>query len=149
MNPNKSTSTLRLLTLGLLMSLLWVGVAQAAPLYRGKFTLPHSVRWGQAVLPAGDYQLRFEDVSKARVFVVIQDMKSHEDVAYLPAITAGEAQGENVLLITKEGDQLVVQSLRLGELGVAFTYEPTRVRGTNASEEARTVQAIPVTEAKK
>ena len=149
MNPTKSTSTLGLLTLGLLISLLWVGVAQAAPLYRGKFTLPHAVRWGQAVLPAGDYQLRFEDVSKTRVFVVIQDMKSHEDVAYLPAITAGEAQGDNVLLITKEGDQLVVQSLRLGKLGMAFTYEPTRVRGTNGTEEAHTVQALPVTEAKK
>jgi len=149
MNPTKSTSTLGLLTLGLLISLLWVGVAQAAPLYRGKFTLSHAVRWGQAVLPAGDYQLRFEDVSKSRVFVVIQDMKSHEDVAYLPAITAGEAQGDNVLLITKEGDQLVVQSLRLGKLGMAFTYEPTRVRGTNGTEEAHTMQALPVTEAKK
>jgi hypothetical protein len=46
-------------------------------------------------------------------------------------------------------DQLVVQSLKLGELGAVFTYEPTRVRGTNGTEEARTVQVLPVTEAKK
>ena len=148
MNSNKSTSLVRLLTSGLLISLLWVGVAQAAPVYRGKFTLPYAVRSGQAVLPAGDYQLRFEDV-QTRVFVVIQDVNRHEDVAYLPAITVGDAQGESALLIVNEGDQRVVQSLRLSELGVVFTYEPTVVHGMKGVEEAHTMQALPVTEAKK
>ena len=148
MNPNKSTSTVRLLRLFLLVSLTWVGVAQAAPLYRGKFSLPYAVRWGQAVLPAGDYQLRFEDV-QTRVFVVIQDVKRHEDIAFIPAMTVGEAQGKSALLIAAEGNQRIVHSLRLGKLGMVFNYEPTLVHGTKGIEEAHTLQALPVTEAKK
>jgi hypothetical protein len=51
MNLRRSLSTVRLLTLGLLIALLGVGPAQAAPVYQGKFALPYAVRWGQAVLP--------------------------------------------------------------------------------------------------
>jgi hypothetical protein len=68
MNLKKNLSTFQLLALGLLVSFLWAGVANAAPLYRGRFSLPYEVRWGQAVLPAGEYLLRFEDV-QTRVFV--------------------------------------------------------------------------------
>ena len=75
MKLKKGLSTVQLLTVGLLISLLCASVAQAAPLYRGKFTLPYAVRWGQAVLPAGEYQLKFRDL-QSRVFVVIQDGKA-------------------------------------------------------------------------
>jgi hypothetical protein len=44
MKLEKSSSTVHLLTLALLASLLWAGVAQAAPIYRGKFTLTFAVR---------------------------------------------------------------------------------------------------------
>lgn len=30
----------------------------------GQFSLPYEVRWGQAVLPASEYLVRFEDVGK-------------------------------------------------------------------------------------
>jgi hypothetical protein len=143
MNLKKSFSTLQLLTLGLLASLLWVGMAQAAPLYRGKFTLPYAVRWGNAVLPAGEYRLRFADLG-TRVFAVIQDEKSRRDVAFVPAMTVGEAQGGSVLLIVDEGNQRVVQSLRLAELGQAFAYEPALVHETKGVEEAHRTQTLPI-----
>jgi len=101
MNLKKNLSTLQLLTLGLLVCFLWVGVANAAPLYRGRFSLPHQVRWGQAVLPAGEYLLKFADV-QTRVFVVIQDAKSGKDVAYLTPVTKSEARGTSALLIAND-----------------------------------------------
>jgi hypothetical protein len=67
MNLKKNLSTVQLVTLGLLVSFLWTSVANAAPLYRGRFSLPYEVRWVHTVLPAGEYQLRFEDV-QMRVF---------------------------------------------------------------------------------
>ena len=66
MKLKKGLSPVQRLTLGLLISLLCASVAQAAPLYRGKFKLPYAVRWGQAVLPAGEYQLKFRDVPAGR-----------------------------------------------------------------------------------
>ena len=148
MNPKKTLCTIQLLTLGLLVSFLWAGVANAAPVYRGRFTLPYEVRWGQAVLPAGDYLLRFVDV-QTRVFVVIQDANNGKDVAYLAPVTKTEAKGTSALLLADEGDQRVVHSLRLAELGEVFIYEPTLVRGNRDVREAQTMGTLPVVATKK
>src|SRR5215472_3223505 len=110
MKLKKGLSTVQLLTLGLLISLLCASVAQAAPLYRGKFTLPYAVRWGEAVLPAGEYQLKFSEV-----------------------------QGTSALLIANDGDQRVVHSLRLAELDEVFIFEPALARGVGGVREARTM----------
>ena len=135
-----------LLTLGLLVSFLWAGVANAAPLYRGRFSLPYEVRWGQAVLPAGEYLVRFEDL-KTCVFVVIQDAKSGKDVAYVAPVTTSQAQGTSALLITDDGER--VQSLRVAELGETFIYEPAPVRKKKDVLEAHKVQTLPIVSAKK
>jgi hypothetical protein len=148
MNLKKNLSTFQLLTLGLLVSFLWAGVANAAPLYRGRFSLPYEVRWGEAVLPAGEYLLRFEDV-QSRVFVVIQDATSGKDVAYLAPKTKSEAQGKSALLIADKGNQRVVHSLRLVELGEVFIYEPALVRGAKDAREAHKVQTLPIVAAKR
>ena len=142
MKLKKGLSTVQLLTLGLLITLLCAS-AKAAPLYRGKFTLPYAVRWGQAVLPAGEYQLRFQDV-QARVFVVIQDAKSGKEVAYLAPVTNSEIQGTSALLIAYDGDQRVVHSLRLAELDEVFIFEPALARGVGHVGEAHTMQTLPI-----
>jgi hypothetical protein len=146
MKPKKSFSMIQLLTLGLLVCFLWAGVANAAPLYRGRFTLPYEVRWGQAVLPAGDYLLRFEDVS-THVFVVIKDAKSGKDVALLSTLAISDAKGRSALLIAGEGNKRVVHSLRLAELGEVFVYE-TALSARDVRE-ANAMQTLPVLAAKK
>jgi hypothetical protein len=72
MNLKRNLSAVQLFTLGLVVSILCAGVAQAAPAYRGKFTLPYAVRWGEVVIPAGEYRRGFQDVAN-RTFVVIED----------------------------------------------------------------------------
>ncbi len=74
MNHNKSFLTIQFLMLGLIICFLSAGVANAAPLYKGRFRLPNEVRWGHAVLPASDYQLNFEDIG-TRAFVLIRQTK--------------------------------------------------------------------------
>jgi hypothetical protein len=143
MNTKKSFSTIQLLTLGLLVSFLWAGVANAAPQYRGRFSLPYEVRWGQAVLPAGEYLISFVDV-QTRVFAVIQDAKSGKDVAHLAAVTNGDAKGTSALLIAEVGNQQVVHSLRLAELGEVFIYDPALARGAEDVREAHKVQTLPI-----
>lgn len=143
MNRRRKLSTVQLLMLGLLMAPLWVGVAQAAPVYQGKFALPYAVRWGQAVLPAGEYLLRFVDV-RTRVFVVIQEAKSHQDVALVAAMTVGETRGGSGLLIAEDGDLRVVQSLSLAELGQVFTYEPVITHRAKGIQEAYVTHVMPI-----
>jgi hypothetical protein len=148
MNLKKNVSTFQLLALGLLVSFLWASVANAAPGYRGRFSLPYEVRWGQAVLPAGEYLLRFVDVQTG-VFVVIHDAKSGKGVAYLAAVSNGEAKGTSALLIAEVGNQRVVHSLRLAELGEVFIYEPALARRAENVREAQIVQTLPIVAAKR
>jgi hypothetical protein len=142
-NLKKSLSTLQFFALGLLVFFLWSSVAQAAPMYRGKFKLSSAVRWGQTVINPGEYRLRFQDVG-ARTFAVIQDTKSGNDVAMVPAKSVDDAQGRSALLIADYGNQQVVQSLRLAELGQLFTYELPRIHGTTGVEEAHRTQTLPI-----
>lgn len=95
------------------------------------------------MIPAGDYLLRFEDVG-TRAFAVIQDAKSGKDLAMVSAAAVGAAQGGSALLIASEGNQRVVRSLRLAELGQAFIYEPAPIRRTKGVEEAHTTRAVPI-----
>ena len=148
MKLTKGLSTVQLLMLALLISLLCVSAAHAAPLYRGKFTLPYPVRWGQKLLPAGEYQLKFRDVQTS-VFVVLQDAKSGKDVAYLLPVTNSDAQGTSALLIAYDGDQRVVHSLRLAELDEVFIFEPALARSVGDVREAHTMLSLPVVAMKK
>ena len=148
MNRSKSFSTIQLLMLGFLICFLRAGVANAAPLYKGRFTLPYEVRWGQAVLPAGDYLLGFQDIG-TRVFVLIRDAKSGKDIAFLAPLGNSDAKGPSALVIVGEGNHRVVHSLRLAELGEVFDYEPTLVRAATEVEEAHTMQTLPVLATKK
>jgi hypothetical protein len=114
--------------------------------FRGKFTLPYEARWGQAVLPPGDYQLTFDS---DRSMLVIRDANSLRLVAFEPVkIREDSTDGGSALLIWTRGTQRVVYSLRIAELGQAFVYERPPAHG-RAAEEARQTQAVPVVVAKK
>ena len=141
MNIKKNLSAVPFLMLGLLISLLWPGLANAAPLY-GRFTLPYEVRWGQAVLPAGDYLLGFQEFG-GRVFVLIRDAKSGKDIALLAPLGTSHAKGTSALFIADEGNHRVVHSLRLAKLGEVFIYEPALARAEDIRE-AHKVQTLPV-----
>jgi len=149
MNRKKSHSTIQFLTFALLITFLWAGVANAAPPYAVRFTLPYEVRWDRAVLPAGDYLLRFRDVGTS-VFVQIQDAKSGKHVTFIaPPWGISDAKGTSALLIAAEGNQRVVHSLRLAELGEVFIYKPALARGARDVREANTMQTLSVVAANK
>jgi hypothetical protein len=133
---------------GLVASLLLVGVALAAPIYRGSFTLPYDARWGQATLPAGDYMIRFEDVG-SRAFLVVKETKSGRDVAFLAPVATNEttSTGQSALLVTNQGNQRVIHSLRLAELGEVFVYDSKAA--SEDVREARQTQTVVIIAMKK
>ena len=121
--------------------------AYAQSQIQGSFTLSHETRWGQAVLPPGDYQLRFV-INNGGPMLVIRDAKSRLVVAYESLdIRESSTTGESAILIGRRGNQQVVQSLRIAELGESFVYERPPAHG-RAGEEARKTQVVPVLVAK-
>jgi hypothetical protein len=148
MKSQNNFSAIQFATLGLVASLFLVGVALAAPIYRGSFTLPFDARWGSTTLPAGDYMLRFEDVG-SRAFLIVKETKSGRDVAFLTPATTNETTpaGQSALLVAKTGNQRVIYSLRLAELGEVFVYDSKAAR--EEVREASHTQSIPIIAMKK
>jgi hypothetical protein len=120
--------------------------ATAAPAdFQGAFQLPIEVRWGKAVLPAGDYLLRVE-YSGPVTLVTIGERKSRKTIAFIASQAAEshkDRKQESALLIgTREG-RPTVHSLRLTGLDVVLLFDPALARRSRV-EEAGKSQAIPV-----
>src|SRR5215468_11000312 len=112
-----------LLAAVLLTAGLFGGTANAQSDFQGKFTLPYAARWGQAVLEPGDYLLTFDHHSTGGTLLVIRDAMSRRPVAFEPTnIREDSGVGESALIIGTTGEQRVVRSLRIAELGQAYVY---------------------------
>ncbi len=150
MKTNQELIAARLLGLTLAVICLFAGVANAAPIYQGTFTLPNEVRWGKAMLPPGEYSLRVDVDYRGAMPIVTITAKSGKAVAFLLSPDREDSgKGDSALLISVSGNHKVVHSLRLTELGVTFIYDPDLAHGRGRIEEARKTSAVPVTMAKK
>jgi len=149
LNLTRNASRLTLFAAALLATTLFAGRANAQSSFQGKFTLQHETRWGQAVLPAGNYLLSFDHNSEIPGLLVIRDAKSLRFVAYEPANNAQDSSGGgSALLVSVRGSQQNVQALRIAELGQVFVYDRA-LADRREVEEARQTQAVPVIVAKK
>jgi hypothetical protein len=147
LNITRNATRLTLFAAILLAITLLAGSANAQSLFKGKFTLQHETRWGQAVLPAGDYILTFDD--HLSNMLLVRDAKSLHRVAYVPANNRQDSTGgASALLITVRGSQQVVHSFRIAELGQVFVYDRSLANGREV-EEARQTRSVPVIVAKK
>jgi hypothetical protein len=121
--------------------------ANAQSAIQGKFTLPYEVRWGRAVLPAGNYLFTFSDDS-THPTVVVRGANTFRTVAFERVdVQESGAKGESALLIGTRGERRVVHSLRIAELGQVFVYDPA-LANARVVEEVRQSRAIPIVVAK-
>jgi hypothetical protein len=124
-----------------LATCLFVAAVNAQPRFRGKFTLPYEVHWGDAVLPAGEYFLSMDPFEAA---AVVRSASGH--AMYIPAAPAsdGSEKRGTCLVIMVRGDQHRVLSLNLPELGQSLIYE--RLTKSEREVHAKTdqIQAVPL-----
>jgi hypothetical protein len=118
--------------------------------FRGKVALPYEVKWGKAVLPAGNYVLTISE-KDAMPVVIVREAKTLRPLAFEMAdIQDGATHGESALLTAKRGERYVVHSLRVSELGETFIFDPALARGSaQEDEEAARARSFPVLEAEK
>ena len=131
----------------LLAGCFFAGAANAQ-MVQGTFTLDHAARWGKTVLPAGDYCLRL-DPGADPAMAVIFDATSGKRVAVVASgITEDGSKGHSALLISRRGNQRVIYSFRVAELGESFVYDPALAHGRGIIE-ANNTETVPVLDAKK
>jgi hypothetical protein len=132
----------------LLTACLFGTAANAQSGLQGRFTLPFEARWGQAVLPPGDYQLTFVPFGVSTE-LVIRDANSLRPVALEPVnVRENGKGGRSTLLIDMRGNQPVVYSLTIAELSEAFVYERPAAQARPVGEAGQT-RAVAVLVTKK
>ena len=116
--------------------------------WRTTFSLPFETQWGETVLPAGDYCLRFKDAG----YKPMQLEQGTRFIAFLPVSTneTPRTPAKSQLLIVREGNRATVHILYIAELGTAFHFKvPERYEVYTQliarSDEPVFIQRIPVT----
>jgi len=116
--------------------------------WRATFSLPFETQWGETVLPAGDYSLRFKDAGY-RPMLLEQGTRF---IAFLPVLTneTPRTPAKSQLLIVREGNRATVHILYIAELGTAFHFDvPERYEVYTQliarADEPVFIQRIPVT----
>jgi hypothetical protein len=94
---------------------------------KGTFTLGHKVRWGTAVLPAGDYAFSV-DTQTWPARVMLRELGGATSAIILPQSFSDEKlAGGSTLVIEKEAGESVVSTLKLANIGLALEFHSTKV----------------------
>jgi len=137
MEMNRKLTVLRFLVLGVLVAGFNAKPA-SAQIFKGEFTLPFTVRWNLATLPAGDYSFTLDKTtadSKVTVY------RGRRGVAMIPTKAFNYNTSGSSKMILEDG---AVRELRLAELGLALAYPAHNPRHRAAPEVAQATHTIPV-----
>ncbi|MGA9800426.1 MAG: hypothetical protein WBQ68_15550 [Terriglobales bacterium] len=88
----------------------------------GKFSLAHKVRWGSAVLPAGDYAFSV-DAQDPPTRVTVRQVDGAMVAMFMPqSIADDDLVGASSLVLHDENGESVVSALRLKSVGLALKF---------------------------
>ena len=131
----------------LIATCVFTTAATAQPSFAGKFTLPYEVRWGQAVLPAGDYVIRMDATASPAKITPANGSSAGVYTEY-PLVEDSHMSGV-YLTITNHANQRRVRSLNLPQLGKVIVFAPLTKSEREAYAKAGQINTVPVVTAKK
>jgi hypothetical protein len=121
--------------------------ASASTRVRGTFTLPYDVRWGQALLPAGNYEIRIDGTGKPALLststgkAVALVMARFEDSALTDQPTS--------LQVTRGEHERTVRSFNWREGNKVFVYQPYTKAERRQIADAKRAETLPIRVAQK
>lgn len=132
-------TTALLVVFATLMSV--TGASAQTTVFAGQFTLPHPVRWGQAMLPAGGYTISFSSIHSPAVIHSMDGKTS----AYVFTPTSGDSEkGPGSLTIVTRDNERRVASLNFPS-GVSLVYSPLTKAEQESLAKAHQIQNVPLT----
>jgi hypothetical protein len=124
----------------------FTAVVNAQPSYTGKFTLPHEARWGSVVLPAGSYSILMDSPSAP---ALVWSANGETKMFTTPPTIADSEKSAAAITMTVNGNERIVRSLNLPELGKSFTYKPLTKAERELFAKTGQVETVPVVIARK
>lgn len=145
-HATQSRASLKLLLGVLIATCAFTAAANAQPSFVGKFTLPYEVRWGQAMLPPGEYSIRMDSVAAP---AVVRSASGSRAVYTQHPMIADSEKGGACLTITLHGNERRVRSLNLPGLGKSLIFAPLTKTERETFAKAGQIDTLPVITAKK
>jgi hypothetical protein len=113
----------------------------------GHFRLPFEAKWGQAVLPPGNYSFSIGAATMPDILILRNEQR---DVALIVNTSRDtlKASQDNALIFVRHGNERIVRALKLGSVGATYNYPVPKAKGQKPSLVAETpqlLQRIPVT----
>jgi len=147
MKTNTSHRLVRYLIFTSLAVCFSTAILRAEP-WRATFSLPFEARWGETVLPAGDYTLHLNTVGQG-LMLLQQGTRNIAMVGVLNEETP-RTPAKSQLLIVGEGKAATVHILYIAELGTAFHFKVPEsyevyTRLIAQAAEPTVIRRIPVT----
>ncbi len=95
----------------------------AAQEAHGKFKLTHSVNWGSAVVPAGEYEFSYDPNQSSPVLTITKLSGTRAGFMVLvPNAEASKSSDSNLLLLETNGDGSYVSTMELAECGMTLHF---------------------------
>lgn len=97
---------------------------------RGKFTLTHQVRWGNASVPAGNYEFSLDSDSLAHIVTINRLDRAHQTFMLLVHDTEDAKSDERARLVlaTAPDGESYVRTMHLPEFGITLGFAaPSRM----------------------
>jgi hypothetical protein len=119
------------------------GVASAqTPHLRGTFHLRNEVRWGSAVLPAGDYSVSIEAANDSTLFAVVRSDNGKQAAVSIVTGSGKAERGGSYLFIANDGTRRV-RLLNLRDENLSLSFGPLTKRDREQMYSARD-EVVPV-----
>jgi hypothetical protein len=107
---------------------------------RGQFTLPHDVRWENAVVPAGDYQFSLQPEGPAAVLLLSKLSGKRTGFMFLVAnMEETKPSDPNQLVLEGTPEGSYVSAMQLPEFGMTLHFSPP----SHAAEKQLAAAATP------
>ena len=148
MNSNQSLRVVRFAVLALVTACMGASLASAQTA-EGKFNLPFAVRWGQAVLPPGNYTFTVNSSGGFPANSVVvrgEDLKGNiiMSVAYDDSFS-----GKNELIVERQGEGGTIRTLRLADVGLVLYFRAHKAERQILAHAPALIQRLPILMASK
>ena len=147
MNNNRSLRLIKFAGLALLTACMGASLANAQSA-AGKFNLPFEVRWGQAVLPPGNYSFTVNSSSAPPNTVLVRGEDLKPSIILSPVYDYSFS-GKNELTVERRGQGGTVRALRLADVGLVIYYPAPKAKMQILAQAPKLIQRLPILIAQK
>jgi hypothetical protein len=143
MSLNRSFKLVAPLGLALLAGCFTANLASAGGAYNGKFTLSVEARWGQMVLPPGDYSFTLDRATNLGIVTIWRGSKPVEMVLNQGSFDS-QTLDRSELILVRSGGNYTIRALRLAELGLTLQFSVPKTGGQLIVQAPQLLERIPV-----